>query len=71
MLDKWTGEVVGTMHIYGITNIQVAKKMGVTKGYVSALLNCKKRPKDAEFKTRKALNELLQEAQENAAFEGY
>lgn len=30
MLDKWTGEVVGTMHIYGVKGTKLAEHMGVT-----------------------------------------
>lgn len=69
MLEKWTGEVVGTMHIYGITNTELARKMGVHEKYLSALLNCRKTPKGAEFKTRMALNAILQERSANAAAE--
>ena len=63
MLDKWTGEVVGTMHIYGISNKELAKQMNVTPQYVSTVLNCKRRPQEIEFRMRQALNELLKESE--------
>lgn len=31
MLDKWTGEVVGTMHIYGISFTKLANQMGMVR----------------------------------------
>ena len=64
MLSRWVGEVVGTMHIYGISNIDLANKMGVTVQYVSQILNEKKRPADAEFQVRSALMELIRERSE-------
>lgn len=33
MLDKWTGEVVGTMHIYGISFTKLANQMGISNRY--------------------------------------
>lgn len=62
ILDKWTGEVVGTMHIYRISSKRLAERIGVTNRYLSAILNCKKRPKDCESRVRQALNELIQES---------
>ena len=49
----------------------LAKKMQINDKYLSALLNCKKRPPNAELRTRAALNDMLQEIRDNAAFEGY
>ena len=62
ILDKWTGEVVGTMHIYRISFKKLAERMGVTNRYLSAILNCKKRPKDCESRVRQALNDLIKES---------
>lgn len=63
MLEKWTGEVVGTMHIYGISSKELAKRMNIAPQYLSAVLNGKKKPNDIEFRTRQALNELMREAE--------
>ena len=67
ILDKWTGEVVGTMHIYRISFKKLAERMGVTNRYLSAILNCKKRPKGCENRVRQALNELIQESGDDFA----
>ena len=44
MLEKWTGEVVGTMHIYGISSKELAKRMNIAPQYLSVVLNGKKKP---------------------------
>lgn len=62
MPEKWTGEVVGTMHVAGITAKQLAHKMGINEKYLSALLNGRKTPKGAEDKCKAALSELLAES---------
>lgn len=62
MPEKWTGDVVGAMHVAGITAKQLAQKMGVNEKYLSAVLNSKKNPKNAENKCKAALSELIAEA---------
>lgn len=59
MLDKWTGEVVGTMHIYGVKGTKLAEHMGVTDRYLSQMLNGKRKPKDCEARVKTALMELI------------
>lgn len=62
MLDKWTGTVVGYLHVYEISYKALAKKLGWHEKYLSAVLHCKRRPKNAEAKVMKALSELINEA---------
>lgn len=62
MPAKWTGEVVGAMHVAGITAKQLAHTMGINEKYLSAVLNGKKEPKGAEDKCKAALSKLLAEA---------
>lgn len=61
MPKEWTGELVGLMHNNKITNITLAKKLGITDQYVSMVLNGKREPALAEQRFRTALNELIQE----------
>lgn len=58
MPAQWTGEIVGQMHILGITAIQLAKHLGYNPKYVSAILNGKRQPQNAEQIFRKAVAEL-------------
>lgn len=57
--EAWTGEIVGLLHINNLTQADIAEKMGVTKEYVSMLLNGKKTAKGAEERMRQAINEIL------------
>ena len=61
MKERWTGEVVGTMHMHSITVGELAKRMGISRQRLSVILNCKDKPKDAEFRVWKALLELVEE----------
>lgn len=71
MLEKWTGEVVGTMHIYGISSKALAEKMHINEKYLSGILNCHRKPKDAELRVRAALHDILREIRDDATAEGY
>ena len=44
MPEPWTGEIIGRMHNSGITYDDVAAEMGVTKSYISMILNGKRKP---------------------------
>lgn len=59
---KWTGNLVGLMHDNKISKTQLADKLGVTREYVSMVLNGHRNPVGAEDKFRAALDELLSEA---------
>lgn len=61
MLAQWTGEIIGQMHVNGITAKQVAEAIGWHPKYLSQVLNGHKTPADAESKVRKALDKLLSE----------
>ena len=56
MLDAWTGEVVGKMHINCVSNKDLAKELGWNVKYLSAVLNCHRKPAGVEEKVKIALN---------------
>lgn len=58
MPAQWTADVVGEMHLYKITAIQLAKKIGWHPKYLSAVLNGKREPKHAEAIVKSAMKEL-------------
>ena len=60
-LEKWIAEVVGLMHIHGISQTELAERLGVCRNYVNKLLNEKETPKGAEERIKKALGELIAE----------
>ena len=61
ILDQWTGEVMGKLHVYEISCKTLADKLGWHEKYLSAVLNGHRKPKKAEAQVMQALNELIQE----------
>ena len=61
MLAKWTGEIKGTMHIYEVSMQELADKLGMSTTFLSSLLHCRRSTKDAEFRIRNALMEIIKE----------
>lgn len=59
MPAQWTGDVVGKMHIHGVSIRDMAAFMGITPEYTGRVLNGKDEPKGAEEKFRFALDELI------------
>lgn len=63
-MEQWTGDLVGKMHNEKIRLEDVASVLGVTKAYVSMLLNCKRKPKDAREKLEHAVEEIIRRKRE-------
>ena len=59
MPAQWTADIVGKMHIYGITAKKLAEHLNYNPKYVSVVLNGKREPKNAEQIFRKGLDELI------------
>jgi transcriptional regulator with XRE-family HTH domain len=49
------------MHINKITQIEVAKKLGVTNDYISLILRGKKTPKGASERILTAIDDIIKE----------
>lgn len=64
MIPKWTGDVVGTLHVNNIEIRELAAKMGCAPEYLGKILNGKREPKNAEAKVKEALAELVKEREE-------
>lgn len=62
MPKKWTGDLVGLMHDNKISKSLLADKLGVTREYVSMVLNGHREPAGAEQRFREAVNDLIAEA---------
>lgn len=62
MPAQWTAEIIGKMHLNGITAVQLAAKVGWHPKYLSAVLNGRKNPKGAEKKLRDALATMVLDA---------
>lgn len=60
MLAHWIGEIVGLMHMNGISNKQLAEHMGMTPEYISMILNGNREPAGIEGRIRKAIEEIAE-----------
>lgn len=58
MPAQWTAEVIGKMHLNGITAKRLAEEVGMTPEYLSMILNGHREPKGAEESLNAALNRL-------------
>lgn len=61
MPEKWTGDLVGKMHVNRVSYEELAKKLGFTKPYISMVLNGSRKPPNAKEKFNAALDEILEE----------
>ena len=59
MPETWTGRLIGKMHNNNITQGDVAKELGVSRGYVSMVLNGVRKPKDARKRMEDAVDHLI------------
>lgn len=62
MPAQWTADVIGEMHINGITGKQLAAEIGWNPKYLSQVLNGHETPKGAEEKIRSALRRIIPDA---------
>lgn len=63
-MDKWTGELIGKMHNHKVTLAELAARLGITKGYVSMVLNCQRTPPGAQERFNKAVDEIIRERED-------
>lgn len=64
MLDSWIADVVGRMHIAGITGKKLAAECGFTESYLSVVLHGKKGDSTTQKKIVDALARLEQKQAE-------
>lgn len=67
MLAQWTADLVGQMHKYKISMKQLADHMGLSREYVSMVLNGHREPAGAQEKFWKALQELVESLHSNGS----
>lgn len=59
MLAQWLADVVGQMHKHKISKMELAEHLGVTREYVSMVLNGHREPAGAEDRFRQAVAEII------------
>lgn len=66
MPAQWTADIIGEMHLHGITAKQLSTRLGYNPKYVSAILNGHREPKGAEQAFRNALRKLISQDKDSA-----
>ena len=57
--EKWTGRLIGRMHVENVTYEQLGAEMGIGKSYVSMILNGERKPKGIRQRMEAALDAVL------------
>lgn len=60
MPAQWTCDLVGQMHKEKITKSQLAEELGVSREYVSMILNGHREPAGAKERFEIALNRIIE-----------
>ena len=60
MPAQWTAELIGKMHLEGVTAKQLAEEANLNPKYLSGILNGHYEPKNAEQTLRAALARLTE-----------
>ena len=60
MLAQWIGDFVGRMHRNRVTITQLGQEMGVTREYLSMILNGHREPEGIEQRMNDALDSLIE-----------
>lgn len=60
MLAQWIGDFVGRMHRNRVTITQISQEMGVTREYLSLILNGHREPQGAEQRMNDALDRVIE-----------
>lgn len=59
--EPWTGRLIGRMHNNDITMTELAKRMGVTRTYVSLLLSSKRKPPGIRERMESTVAQMIEE----------
>ena len=60
MLAQWIGDFVGRMHRNRVTITQISREMGVSREYLSMILNGHREPLDIEKRMNDALDRVIE-----------
>ena len=60
MNEKWTGVLIGKMHNERVTYQEMAEEMGVTKSYISMILNGSRKPKGIRERMEETFSSILE-----------
>lgn len=64
MRPEWTGDVIGKLHVHGLSIKELAESMGYSYEYLSVILNGKREPTGIREKVEDAVNKLIEQRKE-------
>ena len=59
MPEKWTGRLIGRMHNERVTYDDLAEELGVTKAYISMILNSVRKPDGIQKRMETAVESVV------------
>ena len=65
MLAQWIGDFVGKMHRNKVTITQIAQEMGVSREYLSMILNGHREPPGIDKRLNSALDSIIEKNRED------
>lgn len=66
MKPEWTGQMVGKMHVNGVTYEELGEELGIGKAYVCMILNGSREPDGVQEKFETAIETIIKRKQEAA-----
>lgn len=60
MPETWTGNLIGQMHNNKVSYADIANELGVTKSYISMILNSKRNPPEIQQRMEKAFAKIME-----------
>lgn len=64
MKPAWTGEAMSKLHLYSISQTEIANKIGCSREYVNGVLNGKHKSRKSKDDVEKAISQLIAERKE-------
>ena len=64
MPEKWTGVLIWKMHNARVSYDDLAAELGLTKGYLSMILNGKRNPPGARKRLEDAVKDVIERRRE-------
>lgn len=58
--EKWTGKLLGDMHVNNVTNRDLANELGVTEQYISMIMHSKRSAKNGKERLEAAYHSILE-----------